>query len=107
MSEIWLPIRYRDFYDVPRAFVIEHAGCVFFFDCPFSESDDDYSEDYLVCRVSDELRDRIDAISWADLGNRSERVGAVPTKAVTFDATKRRAISGAVLELLPALRISE
>jgi hypothetical protein len=32
-----LPIRYRDFYDIPRAFVIEHPGETLFFDCSFDE----------------------------------------------------------------------
>ena len=101
MSERWLPIRYRDFYDIPRAFVVEHAGDLLFFDCPFSQALDDYGEEYTVYRITDELRDRIEVISWTDLGNQSERIGVVPTKAVVFDPTKRRAIDAEVLNLLP------
>jgi hypothetical protein len=97
MSESWLPIRYRDFYDIPRAFVVEHAGDLLFFDCPFSEALDDYGEEYTVYKIKDELRGRIDAISWTDLGNQSECIGVVPTCAVEFDATKRQAIKADVL----------
>lgn len=105
MRECWLPIRYRDFYDIPRAFVVERAGDLLFFDCPFSQALDDYGEEYTVYRVQDELRDRIDLISWTDLGNQSECIGVVPTKAVKFDATKRRAIIADVFELIEARRI--
>ncbi len=107
MSERWLPIRYRDFYDVPRAFVVEHAGDLLFFDCPFSQALDDYGDEYTVYRVSDELRDRIDVISWTDLGNQCERIGVVPTEAVAFDATKRRAINAEVFKLLELRRIKK
>ena len=70
----------------------------FFSICPFSEALDDYGDDYTVYRVSDELRERIDLISWTDLGNQLEAIAVVPTTAVTFDATKRRAISAEVFE---------
>ena len=98
MTERWLPIRYyRDFYDIPRAFVVESAGEQFLFDCPFSEALDDYADEYTIYRISDELRDRIDLISWIN-GSQFERIGAVPITVVTFDATKRCAISAKVLE---------
>ena len=48
MSEEWNPIRYRDFYDFPRAFVVEHAGELLFFDCLFSDTLDDYGKEYVV-----------------------------------------------------------
>ena len=51
-----------------------------------------------IYRISDELRERIDLISWRDLGNQLERIAVVPTTAVTFDATNRRAISAEVFE---------
>jgi hypothetical protein len=31
----WIPFRYRDFHDVPRAVVAEYEGDLYLFDCPF------------------------------------------------------------------------
>ena len=31
----WIPIRYRDFYDVPRAVVVEFRGKLYLFDSLF------------------------------------------------------------------------
>ncbi len=44
----WLPITYRDFYDVPRAFVVAARGDWLFFDCPFDAAADEYRSDYAV-----------------------------------------------------------
>jgi hypothetical protein len=107
MSERWLPIRYRDFYDIPRAFVVEHEGILLFFDCAFDRELDDYGAAFAVYQVREGLRERIDLISWTDLGNESERVGTVPTAAVVFDPTKRKAIRADVLDLLPPRADSE
>jgi hypothetical protein len=103
MNDDWLPIRYRDFYDIPRAFVVEYAGSLLLFDCLFSQALDDYEENYAVYRIEDELRARIDTISWVDLGNRSVHVGLVSTGAVEFDPTKRQAIKASVFKLLDAM----
>jgi len=37
----WLSIRYRDFYDIPRAVVVEWCDLLYLFDCPFDEEADD------------------------------------------------------------------
>jgi hypothetical protein len=100
VSKRWLPIRYRDFYDIPRAFVVEHAGDLLFFDCPFSQERGDYSDEYTVYRVHSGLRDRVDRISWTDLGNQSDRIAVVPMTAVKFDPSKRRMIDAEVFELI-------
>jgi len=100
MSNQWAPIRYRDFYDFPRAFVVERAGDLLFFDCPFSDALDDYGKEYTVFRIKDELRDRIDHMSWTDLADYSDRIGIVPTEAVKFDETRRQAINTDVFALI-------
>jgi len=96
----WPAIRYRDFYDVPRAVVVEWQGSLYLFDCLFDHDVDDYEPAYVVSRVPNELRDRIDEVSWTDLGHRSEHVGVVPTADVEFDATYRRRINPAVFDRL-------
>jgi len=102
MTDRWLPIHYRDFYDVPRAFVLEYHGELLFFDCPFSDVLEDYGDRYLVFKIPEELRERIDTISWTDLGNRSERIGAVLVSAVEFDETKRKGVKADVFESMEA-----
>ena len=100
MSGEWLPIRYRDFYDVPRAVVVEHEGRLYLFDCLFDYDLDDYEDDYTIYLIPEDLRDVIDTMSWTDLGHRSEKVGVVATAFVEFDETKRKAISDQVFERL-------
>ncbi|MDQ1532999.1 MAG: hypothetical protein QOF28_760 [Actinomycetota bacterium] len=100
MTDVWLPIRYRDFYDVPRAIVIEREGDLFLLDCRFDSETDDYEANYAVYKLPAELHDDIDRISWTDLGHRGQRVGSVPTDAVEFDPTKRRAVSDRFFEAL-------
>ena len=96
MREQWLPIRYRDVYDVPRAMVVEHEGRLYLFDCLFDYDVDDYEDDYTIYLIPDDLRDDIDTMSWTDLGHRSERVGVVATALVEFDETKRNAINARI-----------
>jgi len=100
MSEQWVPIRYRDFHDFPRAFVVERGGDLLFFDCRFSDVLDDYGNEYTVFRIKDELRDRIDHMPWTDLAAHSDRIAVVPTKDVKFDETRRRAINTDVFALI-------
>jgi hypothetical protein len=45
---------YRDFFDVPRALILEHAGAVYFFDCPFDHSADEYPGFYRVYEMAEE-----------------------------------------------------
>lgn len=96
----WLPIRYRDFYDVPRAVVVEFRGTLYLFDSLFDPDIDDYESVYTVYRLSDGMRDEIDTISWTDLGHRGARVGSVQVAKVKFDQTRRQAIDDDVFEEL-------
>jgi hypothetical protein len=100
MNTQWAPSQYREFYDIPRAFVVERAGDLLFFDCPFNDSRDDYEPEYTVFKIQDAHRDKVDQPSWLDLRRYGERIGAVPTGAVTFDETRRRAIDTSVFASL-------
>jgi hypothetical protein len=44
----WAPIRYRDFYDLPRIFITSYNGQDYLFDCPFDDELDDYPDSYRV-----------------------------------------------------------
>jgi hypothetical protein len=96
MTRDWPRIRYRDFYDVPRAVVVEWAGSLYLFDCPFDDDLDGYGSSYIVYRIPALMRDRIDEISWTDLVHIGDRLGVVPTAEVEFDETRRGSMNPAV-----------
>jgi hypothetical protein len=96
----WFPITYRDFFDVPRAFVVERAGQLYFFDCPFSAEIDEYPNEYKVYELPPRMRGQIQAMSWSGLASDGRLIGTVPTSAVEFDETKRQRVSSsAFLEI--------
>lgn len=93
----WLPISYREFYDVPRAFVVECRGRVLFFDCPFDEATDDYPVGYEVYQLSKEGEHIAQGSTWERLALYGRRLGSVPVNKVLFDPTRRAAIDDEVL----------
>jgi hypothetical protein len=96
----WIPIRYRDFHDFPRAFVIARENEWLLFDCPFSDDLDEYPDEFQVYRLARTLIERIDDVPWTDLAVGSERLGIVPTKAVVFDDTGRKSVRSDVLDFI-------
>ena len=97
-----IPIRYLGFWDVPRNFLVRHAGDLYLFDCPFNDDIDDYPESYAVYVLPEMTRDEIDE-DWAGLpGKALRKVGVVPIAAVRFDPTKRLEIGAEVFDLLAA-----
>ena len=100
MSASWLPIRYRDFYDIPRAVIVDFEGATYLFDCPFDHDLDDYEQTYTVYRVPAEIAEEIDRISWVDLGSRCDPIGLVFAGEVEFDSTARKAIHRRVFDRL-------
>jgi hypothetical protein len=93
-------MRYRDFYDIPRAVVVEWGGQTWLFDCLYDYDVDDYESEYTVYRLPEEVAEKVDSVSWTDLGHLGERVGAVPTARVSFDPTKREALDAEIFEEL-------
>jgi hypothetical protein len=100
----WLEIReYRDFWDVPQAFVVSlTAGPLVYFYAVFDDGKEDYDRCYTLFSLP---RDVDLAGSWIGLEGRAARVlGKIPVSDVRFDPTKRKAIalSAALRELLEA-----
>ena len=96
----WLRIKYRDFYDVPRAIVVRYRGAVYFFDCPFDDKADEYPDEYTVYRLPSELEPTLGRISWVDLALAGEEIGRVSVNAVQLDPTRRRLMLDEVLRPL-------
>ena len=96
----WLPMRYRDFYDVPRLVVVEFGDELYLFDSPFDDSVDDYLGAYTVRRLPPDAREIVDDDSWDPLDGLGEVVGHVGVDEVQFDETRRAAVSSRAFALL-------
>lgn len=102
MTGSWLPIDYRDFYDVPRMIVVERGGQLYLFDAPFDDAADNYADRYAVYRLPESAREEIRSDSWVGLPAAGQRVGDIPVSEVEFDETKRRLINDDVFSRLEA-----
>lgn len=96
----WLPIRYRDFYDVPRLVVFERNDELFLLDSAFDDEADEYSETFTVYRLPAAARALLDADSWANLSGMGEAIGQIDVDAVEFDPTRRSGVSATILRAL-------
>ncbi len=94
------PILYRDFWDVPRIFLVEHKGVHFLFDCLFDESSEDFSGHYNVYLLPELGKFELEG-SWAHLSKKAiSSLGEIPIHQVSFDETKRKEIDVTLLENL-------
>lgn len=96
----WLPVRYRDFYDLPRLVAVEYRGRAYLFDSPFDDEVDDYADCYTVYRLPENLVGRLDDSSWEGLLSDAEEVGRVSLADVEFDVTKRERMNDSVFRQL-------
>src|SRR3954451_1984847 len=95
-----VPIRYREFWDVPRTFLAEHRGQLVLFDCAFDEDAEDFPDQYAVYLMPP-LSEAELAGSWESLPCRAvRRLGHVSVGAVRFDASRRKEIDAELLDLL-------
>lgn len=89
----WTPLRqYRDFWDVPQMFVIEHDGSCLLFDSPFDGEVEDYAGSYAVYQLpaisDEELKGQ-----WDRFPNRALRtLGSLALSQVQFDPTHRASV---------------
>jgi len=92
MSDHPIPIlEYRDFYYVPRAFIIEpQRQMLLFFDCAFDEDRDDYGDVFKVGVLrSGERSGLLEDWHKMDL---LANIGSIPITAVHFDDSRRREV---------------
>ena len=98
----WVPIQYRDFWDLPRIFIASYDRKLFLFDCPFDETAEDYPETYKVYILPGQREEELTG-SWDKLHLRASHfLGEVPISKVEFDPTRRQGIQPSVLEELAA-----
>lgn len=102
--QIPVGIRYREFYDFPRMFIVEVQGRTFLFDGSFDDTLDDYPADYSLYLLPPLREDEL-AGSWAHLPSRAtQKLGLIPTSAVVFDDTRREWMDASVLNPFLARR---
>ena len=95
--EDFVPIQYREFYDVPRIFIVVEGGTSYLFDASFDQALDDYPDSYTVS-ILPPLRAEELAGSWSSLPSRAiGYLGSVQVSAVHFDQTRRQAIERSFL----------
>lgn len=98
----WAPIRYREFWDVPRIFLVPYQGKCFLFDCPFNEVSEDFPDSYWVYIIPEPSEEELVG-SWDKLHEKAVVFsGGVPIARVRFDPSKRREIDTCVLDELMA-----
>ena len=82
MSE-WTIIDYRQYWDVPREFVVRHGENAYYFESPFDEALDDYTPNFYVYRiptaVAESAMDR-----WGAFRQTGERLPDVPVSLLRF-----------------------
>jgi hypothetical protein len=101
-SPQWLPISYRDFYDIPRSVLVEYEGEAYLLECPFDEEADEYPLDFAVYRLPQGVAEaaRQQTSSWVDLGEAGTLLGRVPVALVRFDESRRRLLDSEVFALV-------
>ncbi len=93
-------IIYRDFWDVPRIFIVRHRGQQYLFDCSFNESVEDFEETYRVYTLPDLLEGELSG-SWEGLAGRAESyLGEVLVERVNFDSSRRLSIDTRIIDEL-------
>ncbi len=97
---IFLPIRYRDFWDFPRIFLVNYLDGTYLFDCEFDERMEDYSQEYKVYLMP-LIFEKDLGKSWKDLYTSSiNLISTISIYNVEFDETKRKFVNRNVLERL-------
>jgi hypothetical protein len=97
----WVPITYRDFYDIPRAIVVKRSGLLYFFDCAFDEMADEYPDFYNVYLLPAEMAAIIDESSWEGLAEQGKFLARVPVRDVKLDVSRRASMRDDIFDVLP------
>jgi hypothetical protein len=96
----WLPFKYRDFYDIPRAIIVERAGNLYLFDYPFDHKRDEYPAEFTLYRLHPEAGSDLESSSWENLAEAGEVLGRVPVQAMEFDSSKRALLNDRVFDIV-------
>jgi hypothetical protein len=96
----WLPIRYRDFYHIPRMFLVQKGNETYLFHCAFEDESDGYSSLYHVYKLNCEAVPEDETASWTDLPHAGVCVRDIPTGAAEFDESRRSLVRASLFNSL-------
>lgn len=87
-------VAYRDFHDVPRLILARDTnGSDWILDCPFDDSTDEYSQEYSVYFVGDDILASGRVFdSWA-VKSASAFAGSIAVRQVQFDSSRREELT--------------
>jgi len=93
----YIPIKYREFYDIPRLFIVRYCENTFLFVCEFDEYIDDYSNQYNIYKLK-QIDNEIMNGDWNTLYNKHIKIlGNAYVNEICFDETKRKGIEESCL----------
>ena len=92
----WVPIQYRDFYDVPRLFTASRGRVTLLFECRFNEDADNYEDHYDVYVLPEAFQ--APSGSWEAVSRGLVLLARVPVNGVRFDASRRRTVRRELVE---------
>jgi hypothetical protein len=97
-------LQFRDFWDVPRIFLVSYGSHILLFDCKFDEKSEDFAKTYHVLLMP-VLSDIQLNGSWENLSeNAIASLGEIAISDIIFDDSRRQFISSdAVSKLLEPL----
>jgi hypothetical protein len=81
----WAVIDYREYWDVPREFVVRHGEDAYYFQSPFDEILDDYTPNFYVYRIPVALADA-PMDRWSEFRRLGERLPDIPVSQLRFRA---------------------
>lgn len=91
-------LEFRDYWDVPRIFLVRHRDQLMLFDCPFDEEIEDFLKEYRVYLMP-ELKAADLSGSWEFLASKAVRaLGTIPVREVVFDPTNRKSVRSDLLD---------
>lgn len=98
-----VPFNYRDFYDLPRSVIFQKSSYVYFLECLFNDTLDEYEDFYTVYQLDVEHLDLDTLVSdsdWLGYSKIGKAIGKIRVTDVRFDETKRESLDVSFLDYL-------
>ena len=83
-SENWTPIKYWQYWDFARTFLITHRSLNLVFDSPFLDLKDEYSDYFIVYKIDGDIENVIHNYLNSNI------VDIVPVNEITLDHETRK-----------------
>jgi hypothetical protein len=99
MTEMMIPFRYVEFYDVPRCIVVCYRGTSLLLLSAFDNNIDEYPDTYVVYVLPKEAEETFRKGSWKFIEETPMHpVGEIRVDSVKFDESKRKEFDSSCLD---------